>query len=154
MLLQYFYYSRLFERTPLKRPDHQGTLNRETWQPITCVREHSLGPGTGFLPYEWRARPSAKQGRLQELSLPPPLPLTPCLLYIYSYPSPPSYGRKAKPGHKDPRGQSGGFLRPQGRSSLITCKQVNDLFKATWGWSRRAQSRKVSLRGVNSKGQC
>lgn len=53
-------------------------------------------------------------------------------------------GRKAKPGHKDPHGQSGGFFRPQERSSLITFQQVNNLLKATWGLSGRTQSRKVS----------
>lgn len=44
-------------------------------------------------------------------------------------------------GHQDPTGQSGGFFRPQERSSLITSKQVNNLFRATWGLSGIAQSR-------------
>lgn len=125
-------------------PDHQGTLNRETQQPVTWIGEHSLVPDPGFLHLDEGPTPSARQGRLQEHSHPPLLPLRPLLPCIYASPSPPSYGRKAKTGHKDPRGQSGGFLKPQERSSLITCKQVNDLFKATWGCGGREQSRKVS----------
>lgn len=74
---------------------------------------------------------------------PPGKPPMPCYLHLFLS-SPPSYRRKAKPGHKDPRGHSGGFLRPQQRSSRIIGKQVHDLSKATWGCSHRAQRKKVA----------
>lgn len=66
------------------------------------------------------------------------------LLCTDLYPRLDSCGRKATPGHKDTHDQSGGFFGPQKGSSLITLQQVNNLFKATWGLSDRAQSRKVS----------
>lgn len=69
---------------------------------------------------------------------------SPWRLCVYFSPGLHSQGRKAQPGHKDPQGHSGGFLRPQERNSLILLQEINNLFEATGGLSGSSQSRKVS----------